>query len=70
MFETAELGQKVSKKDFEAQVPDLRSELLRLQYELRDADFPVIVALVPANDKKYARVQVLKTVCKALRKAL
>lgn len=43
MFETAELGQKISKKEFDSAVPALREELLQLQQELRKADFPVIV---------------------------
>jgi polyphosphate:AMP phosphotransferase len=43
MFETAELGRKVSKKAFEKAVPGLRVELLELQQTLRKANFPVIV---------------------------
>ena len=44
MFQTAELGQTVSKEDFDRISNDLRTELLALQQELRTADFPVIVA--------------------------
>jgi polyphosphate:AMP phosphotransferase len=44
MFETAEVGRKLSKSDYKAQVPQLRSELLAVQQELRQAaSFPVIV---------------------------
>jgi len=43
MFETAELGRKVSKAAYEKAVPGLRVELLELQQSLRQADFPVIV---------------------------
>ncbi len=43
MFETAELGRKVSKQAYETAVPSLRVELLELQQTLRQADFPVIV---------------------------
>jgi polyphosphate:AMP phosphotransferase len=43
MFETAELGRKVSKKEFERVVPSLRVELIALQQRLRRADFPVVV---------------------------
>jgi polyphosphate kinase 2 (PPK2 family) len=43
MFQTAELGQTVSKDDFERISNDLRTELLALQQELRTADFPVVV---------------------------
>jgi polyphosphate:AMP phosphotransferase len=37
MFEAAELGRKVSSKDYKAQVPALREELLDVQSQLRDA---------------------------------
>ena len=43
MFEAAELGRKVSREDFDAIAPQLRTELLDLQRRLRDADFPVII---------------------------
>lgn len=44
MFESAELGHKLSKKDYESEVPRLRDELLAAQYELLEkAAFPVIV---------------------------
>lgn len=43
MFETAELGRKVSRQEFKTQVPQLRTELLELQQQLRTADFSVIV---------------------------
>ncbi|MGE5548797.1 MAG: polyphosphate:AMP phosphotransferase [Solirubrobacterales bacterium] len=43
MFEAAELGRKVSREDFDAMAPALRTELLELQQKLRQADFPVIV---------------------------
>ena len=43
MFEAAEVGRKLSKSDYKAQVPLLRSELLDVQQELLHATFPVIV---------------------------
>ncbi len=44
MFETAELGRKVSKADFKAQVPALRTELLKVQQDLRrEKRFQVII---------------------------
>ena len=43
MFEAAEVGRKLAKSDYKAQVPGLRSELLAVQQELRRAPFPVIV---------------------------
>jgi len=46
MFETAELGAKVSKQEYKEQAPPLRMELLKHQFELKDADFPVVVLLV------------------------
>jgi polyphosphate:AMP phosphotransferase len=43
MFEAAEVGRKLSKREFKAQVPRLRSELLDAQQQLGQAAFPVIV---------------------------
>ena len=43
MFETAELGQTVSKKDYLESVPVLRERLLDAQQRLRTADFPVLI---------------------------
>jgi AMP-polyphosphate phosphotransferase len=43
MFEAAEVGRKLPKSDYKAQVPQLRSELLAVQQELRQASFPVVV---------------------------
>ncbi len=45
MFQSAELGRKVSKADYERVVPELRVELVALQQRLRDADFPVLVVV-------------------------
>jgi polyphosphate kinase 2 (PPK2 family) len=43
MFETAELGQKVSKEEFKEKVPLLREQLLEAQVRMREVGFPVIV---------------------------
>jgi polyphosphate:AMP phosphotransferase len=44
MFETAEVGNKLSKDDYKSRAPLLRAELLDVQRELREAArFPVIV---------------------------
>jgi polyphosphate:AMP phosphotransferase len=44
MFETAELGQKVPKKEFKERTPALRESLLTAQRQLREhGEFPVIV---------------------------
>lgn len=45
MFEAAELGHKVSKQEYNAQVPDLRVQLLSAQLNLSSRDFPVIVLI-------------------------
>jgi len=42
MFEAAEVGRKLSKREYKAQVPGLRVELLEAQRRLREAPFPVI----------------------------
>lgn len=43
MFDTAELGRTVSKKEYAEQAAELRLELLETQFKLRKAPFPVIV---------------------------
>lgn len=43
MFETAELGAKLSREEFDAAAEPLRLELLGLQEKLRTADFPVLI---------------------------
>ncbi|RME35040.1 MAG: polyphosphate:AMP phosphotransferase [Gammaproteobacteria bacterium] len=43
MFEVAELGHTISKKEYEEQVAQLRVDLLEAQQDLKDADFPVII---------------------------
>ncbi|HLG56096.1 MAG TPA: polyphosphate:AMP phosphotransferase [Vicinamibacterales bacterium] len=43
MFEAAEVGRKLAKENYKAQVPVLRAELLEVQRELLKAPFPVIV---------------------------
>lgn len=50
MLETAELGQKIAKEEYEGQVLDLRFELLKAQNELRSTPVPVI--LVVAGDDR------------------
>ncbi len=44
MFESAELGHKISKGDYDKEVPDLRADLLDAQYDMGMArKFPVII---------------------------
>ncbi len=43
MFRTAELQRKLPKGDYHQQIPQLRQDLLMMQMELREANFPVIV---------------------------
>jgi len=43
MFETAELGQKVSKREYREREILLRKDLLDAQFRLKEAGFPVIV---------------------------
>jgi polyphosphate:AMP phosphotransferase len=43
MFETAELGQKVEKQEYEERATELRAELLEAQVRLREVGFPVIL---------------------------
>lgn len=50
MFEAVEIGNRLSKDDFNARVPDLRVNLINAQYDLREANFPVII-LLAGNDR-------------------
>jgi polyphosphate kinase 2 (PPK2 family) len=45
MLETAELGQKIGKEEYEAQVLELRFELLKAQNQLRSTPVPVILVI-------------------------
>jgi polyphosphate:AMP phosphotransferase len=50
MFEAAELGRKVSSKEYKAQVPALREELLDVQSQLRDAGRSSVIVLFGGVD--------------------
>ncbi|MFO1495611.1 MAG: polyphosphate:AMP phosphotransferase [Lysobacterales bacterium] len=46
MFESAEVGHRISKSDYRAQAPLLREALLKAQYELlKSARFPVLILI-------------------------
>lgn len=46
MFESAELGHRIAKRDYAEQEPLLRSQLLLLQYQLLErAEFPVLIVI-------------------------
>ena len=45
MLEASELGQTLSKADFEAQLPALRIALLNAQYDLRSAPFDMVILI-------------------------
>ena len=49
MLKSAELGRTLSKQDYEAALGDLRTSLLKVQAELEEAKFPVIVLLSGAD---------------------
>jgi polyphosphate:AMP phosphotransferase len=49
MFETAELGAKISREEFDMAAGPLRLELLALQEKLREADFPVLILFAGVN---------------------
>jgi len=57
MLEVAEVGNKVSKADYKAAVPDLRVGLINAQYDLRNADFPVVIWI--AGDDRIAANQMV-----------
>ncbi|RIL02602.1 MAG: polyphosphate:AMP phosphotransferase [Proteobacteria bacterium] len=45
MFEAAEIGNSVAKADYDVRVPALRVDLINAQYDLRHAEFSVVVVL-------------------------
>lgn len=49
MFETAELGRKLSKEEYQAALPEVRARLLAAQLALRTSSFPVIVVISGAD---------------------
>jgi AMP-polyphosphate phosphotransferase len=49
MLKSAELGRALSKQDYEAALGDLRTALLKIQAEVEQAQFPVIVLLNGAD---------------------
>lgn len=52
MLKVAEVGNSIDKATFKAAVPQLRLELVNAQYDLRNADFPVIIWI--AGDDRLA----------------
>lgn len=63
MFETAELGQKVGKREYREAVPELRTRLLRVQNDLRlSRDFAVVILVAGVDGAgKGQTVNVLHT---------
>ncbi|MBD0270263.1 MAG: polyphosphate:AMP phosphotransferase, partial [Cyanobacteria bacterium Co-bin8] len=59
MFEAVELGQKLSKDNYKQVVPQLRVDLVNAQYELRQANFPVIILIL--GDDRHACNAVLNS---------
>src|SRR5581483_5102747 len=49
MFEAAELGRKVSKEDYEKQLPGLRAKLLQAHFALRSTNVPVFIIISGAD---------------------
>ena len=58
MFSAAEVGNEISKGDYEQRLESLRVELLNLQYDLREADFSVV--LVIAGDDRLGCVEAVR----------
>ena len=49
MLEASEVGNKLSKEEFKQSVPPLRVDLVNAQYDLRHADFGVLLRLPLAS---------------------
>jgi polyphosphate:AMP phosphotransferase len=50
MFEAAEIGASVPRKEYDAALPELRSQLINAQFDLAKADFPVLL-LIAGDDR-------------------
>jgi len=50
MFEAAEIGASVPEADYEAALPQLRTDLINAQFDLMKADFPVLL-LIAGDDR-------------------
>ncbi len=50
MFEIAEIGQTLSKEAYKERIPELRTQLVQMQLDLRGAPFPVLV-VVEGDDR-------------------
>ena len=46
MFEAAEIGARIDRREFETSLLDLRVALVNAQYDLRKVNFPVLIVLV------------------------
>jgi len=46
VFEAAELGSRISKERFDQELPQLRVDLINAHFDLREADFPVLIVVV------------------------
>jgi polyphosphate:AMP phosphotransferase len=46
VFEGAEIGAHLDKREYEKAIPELRVDLVNAQYDLREANFPVLVVIV------------------------
>jgi len=53
VLEVCEVGNSVSKEEYDAAIPDLRVGLINAQYDLRSADFPVII-WIAGDDRRAA----------------
>ncbi len=57
MLEVSEVGNRVQKEQYKAAVPELRVGLVNAQYDLRNADFPVVIWI--AGDDRIAANQMV-----------
>lgn len=46
MFKTTEVGNSVSKEEYEAQVPNLRADLINVQHDLKSQNWPLLILLI------------------------
>ena len=61
MLEVSEVGNAIGKAEYKAAIPELRVGLINAQYDLRDANFPVVI-WIAGDDRLAAETRVRRQV--------
>src|SRR5262245_26707022 len=50
MFESAELGRAISKKNYERDLPELRARMVQAEFSLKESKLPVIIIIAGVDE--------------------